>query len=531
MKRAIKHLLYTPMLIVFIFILIFFAPFAIFQPGENKTRAIITAIGIDKIDNQYELSLLTFIPTPNQTYLETNSVVSGKGPSIAEAIADAELTLGRKIGLSHAKTTVVNEAMLDEDVAKDIDYLGRVASLAENTIFVCTDNSARELLMAAQTLQDNVGLKLEQLINYNASKIYVTDTSLEAFYKGYFSDVGASIIGFFTLGEGNSVGQGGSEGSGNSAGAEGSSGSGQSGSGGGEASGMSSGGKGSQQGSSGGNVNAPSESSSQLSSSGSGGGSETNSSAGKTFGGSGGSGSSGGPAGGETGSASDFFGLGDPTAGGADSATGGTGSSSGDKSDSSTGGESPTTSNSGSGGQKQIMNKGETILLKKGKRVARLNHEQLNGINILNQKAVFQTLLLRDVTDDLYHHADLTFIIRNKRVQISTKFQNGHPVFSANIVAGLELMEIREDGKSLKLNTEFSRISDIVAARIEQKLRKDFADTLKILREHKTDVIGVTETFERNNRKEFRAFMERLDNSDEFLDYINFQLAVRVQSD
>ena len=81
--KAIKH---TPMILVLIFILIFLTPMAIFSPGENKNRAVVTAVGIDKIGQEYEISFLTFIPTANQTYKETNSVISGKGNSVAEAV-------------------------------------------------------------------------------------------------------------------------------------------------------------------------------------------------------------------------------------------------------------------------------------------------------------------------------------------------------------------------------------------------------------------------------------------------------------
>ena len=172
-------------MIVFIIILIFFTPFSIYSPGENRNRGVVTAIGIDRLQDEYEVSLLTFIPTANQSYQEKTSVISGKGESVADAIYNAQIAMGRKIGLSHAKTTVVNESLLEEDVASTVDYLSRVASLPENTVFVCTNKSAKQMLEQSHDLVDDLGLKLEQIIGYNANNIYITDTSLEAFYKGY----------------------------------------------------------------------------------------------------------------------------------------------------------------------------------------------------------------------------------------------------------------------------------------------------------------------------------------------------------
>ena len=68
-----------------------------------------------------------------------NSVISGKGDTVAKALYNAQIAMGRNAGLSHAKTTVVNQDLMQEDVAKYIDYLSRVASLSENTVFICTD--------------------------------------------------------------------------------------------------------------------------------------------------------------------------------------------------------------------------------------------------------------------------------------------------------------------------------------------------------------------------------------------------------
>ena len=77
MKENIKKIFHNPMLIVFILILIFFTPLSIYSPGENRNRGIVTAIGIDKNNQEIEISLLTFIPTANQTYKVKSSIITG----------------------------------------------------------------------------------------------------------------------------------------------------------------------------------------------------------------------------------------------------------------------------------------------------------------------------------------------------------------------------------------------------------------------------------------------------------------------
>ena len=181
MKKLIDYIKRFPMIVILIIILLFFTPLAVFSPGENRNRGVVTAIGLDFVDNEYEVSLLTFIPTANQTYKQKNSVISGKGKSVVDAISKASIAMGRDVGLAHAKTTVVSESMLAEDIAESLSLLAHIASLPENTVFVCTNTSAKEMLQNSQNLVDELGLQLEQVISYNANELYVTDTSLEAF--------------------------------------------------------------------------------------------------------------------------------------------------------------------------------------------------------------------------------------------------------------------------------------------------------------------------------------------------------------
>ena len=76
-----------------------------------------------------------------------------------------------------------------------------------------------------------------------------------------------------------------------------------------------------------------------------------------------------------------------------------------------------------------------------------------------------------------------------------------------------------------------SEIPEPVALQLELEIKKNFAEALEVLRKNKTDVIGVRDKFERENRKQFRKFLDGLDDPDDYLNHINFQLVVRVQPD
>lgn len=428
MKKLIKTYIKNPMLLIFLLILIFFTPMAIYSPGENKIKGVVTAIGIDKMEEQYEVSLLTFIPTANQTYKQQNAVISGKGESVTEAIYNAQLSMGRSIGLAHAKTTVVSEDILkQEDVAQVVDHISRISSLPENTVFICTNGKAKELLESTVALESELGLKLEQLIGFNASNLYSIDTSLEAFYRGYYSDTHSSIIGELNLTD-------------------------------------------------------PSSQEEQNSSN-----SEPPSSG--------------------------------QSSGGGQSQSSENGSSSG-------GGAEQGQSK----GKKTISNQGESVILKNGEMVAKLSSDQLNALNLINPKSINQIINIDDVSLEGGRH-DLAYRVRNKRVLKSTKFENGYPVFAAQVILGLELTEVDGENQNLHKNTEMSKMTQEIKDKLNLKLKNSFTDALKILVTNRTDIIDITQEFFRNDRKGFQKFIKGIDSVDEFIEHVNFKVAIIVAPD
>ncbi len=458
MKRFFKELKKAPMLFVFLFILIAFTPAAIFFPGENRNRAVVTAIGIDKADEGVEISLLTFIPTANPTYTETNSVISATGGSIADALHQAQISMGKRVGLSHAKTTVIGKTLMEEDITPSIDYLSRIASLSENTILIGTDGNAKDFLKASQSLGEDLGLKLEQLVGYNVQKIFVTETSLESFYQGYFSPVKSSLIGFFQLKDENTSDIASME-------------SGQSGSS------SNSGGKSEGGGST-------SQSSSQVSNS----GGESNSSSGGNGGGNG-QGSEGGSSGGES-----------------------------------------SSSGSGGEGRQKIINNGDALLLKNGKKVTVLSEQQVQGLNIVNPEAVGQVIPIYGVTNQDFDNANLTYAVRNKDVRTSLKLENGRPIYAISVNLGVELIEIVGNKEDVKLNSLFTVLTQEVSDKIEEYCKKEFSSALKILRENKTDVLGLTLQMQTSG-KALSDFYKNMQDKEDILNQVTFSLTVNCKSE
>ena len=209
MKHFFKKIWQTPMFLIFVLIGLFYGIPSLGNPAEINRFAIVTAVGIDKSEQEdfdYEVSLLTFVPIPEQTFTEVYKVISASGNSIEEALDYAGLYTGRQVGLSHIKTIVLSEDLFDEDVTKVLDYLMRDKEVSSSTKLIAMDGKAKDFLNAVKDLDSQSSYSVSEIVAYNEHYIFATGCSLEAFFKGYFSPTKASVVPVFSLQSGDDEG-------------------------------------------------------------------------------------------------------------------------------------------------------------------------------------------------------------------------------------------------------------------------------------------------------------------------------------
>lgn len=418
MAKKIKNMCKNPIMLIFLLILIVFTPQALYSPGQSRNVGVVVAVGIDKIAQGYEVSLLTFIPKPNQTFKEVDSVVTGKGENVAQALYNAQVALGRRVGLSHVKTTVLSEELMREDVTNVVDYFTRLAALSSSTVFIGTNTSAKELLTLSTKLEDGIGLDLEQVIGFNSDKLFASETSLEEFYSGYYGKNKASIIGYLPVVEG------------------------------------------------------------------------------------------------EESSFSSIAAEGESAGGGSLSESGAEGGGNG--------------SGGGKEKSKYILNTGESILLKNGKMVKHLSLEEMNSINLLNDKTKGQIVRIKDAEINGEKH-DLTYRIREKTIKTTTSFENGYPLYVANIQLGMELMEINGNHEDVRVRSEYSKLTSEIIAKIDSTLRGEFKEILDKLRVYNADVLGVQDAFFKENRGQYNSFVKALPKEEDFFSHVIFKLNFEIE--
>ncbi len=194
--------------LVLMFLLICFLPSAITREGESESDAIITAIGIDKLDNSedLEVSLQVLVPTPSAQYSQQLSVVSTKEKTVSRAISFLELRLGKYISFPHCKAIVFNDNAMQEGVDKYLDYIVRNKANSNNIVLINAQESAKEMLNSISDIDNSLYFSLNNSGGFNKEYLKGSQISLGDFYKAFQTKDSSCIVGEISLEKASDVG-------------------------------------------------------------------------------------------------------------------------------------------------------------------------------------------------------------------------------------------------------------------------------------------------------------------------------------
>ncbi len=146
-----KFLWQNKLFIVLIILLICFFPSAISLPQQNRQQNIITAIGIDKVGEEYEVSIQYVIPY-GESSENSLKISSAKSSSVGEAIEKINLSYGKISGFAHCRAVVFNDEACKENFSNTLNYISRVKNNTNNIILINTKESAKKVLEQVKNL-------------------------------------------------------------------------------------------------------------------------------------------------------------------------------------------------------------------------------------------------------------------------------------------------------------------------------------------------------------------------------------------
>lgn len=179
---------------------------------------------------------------------------------------------------------------------------------------------------------------------------------------------------------------------------------------------------------------------------------------------------------------------------------------------------------------KKLINTGDNIIFKEGKKIFELTYEEMFDYSWGKDRNFFGTFELRDYSDNIFTNSDITFFIFKSTVKLKTKFENGTPICDISINPELMLNEVNQESINQQFYPKTLHLdSSQIIKNINKKIGMDFSKVFKKTLGYNIDLLDVYDIFYSNNNKDFKAYLATLEDEDDYISRIEFRINVEAK--
>ena len=208
MRKIVSFVKKHTVIIILIAISILFPQSFSYQSKLNM-RVIVTAIAIDKVEDNYEVTMQIVMPkTGAEQGNGTASIgfITERGKSISEGIQKIAYKIGKTAGLSHISTLIVGQSMLSGNLATELDYFVRSPELNTVVMLLIAPESAKEMLKKTESLELTEAVRLQKVFVYKESSLNGLMMPIESFINNTLSiSASSTASGILIADEGEEV--------------------------------------------------------------------------------------------------------------------------------------------------------------------------------------------------------------------------------------------------------------------------------------------------------------------------------------
>ncbi len=176
---------------IFLFILAVILPeFA--KPAMSQTEAIVTMLCVDYVDDKFSLS--ASILTPAEGKKANYTFYSAVGQSVGEAFDNVSLAIGKEMGFSQCEVMAFGDNLCEKGIISALDFMVRMKKVSQNATLINFGGDIQDFSKAIFKLVSQKQLKLEDILNFDEQYVLSKDSSVENFYKSYFSKISTSVM-------------------------------------------------------------------------------------------------------------------------------------------------------------------------------------------------------------------------------------------------------------------------------------------------------------------------------------------------
>lgn len=205
--------------IMFLAFLLILFPQSLSDQAKLNMRVIITGVGVDYVDGQYQVTSQIVLPangTESGGISAHINYLSASGDTISDGIQKVSYKLGKLAELSHMEFILLGETMKDHNIASALDYFYRNFKLKNSIMLLTCTGSAKESIFKTKELELGVALSLQKIYISNETSLNGIETSYVDFISESYSTSGCSVIDSFVISTAQDTGSQSTSGSGSS---------------------------------------------------------------------------------------------------------------------------------------------------------------------------------------------------------------------------------------------------------------------------------------------------------------------------
>lgn len=197
----------------------------------------------------------------------------------------------------------------------------------------------------------------------------------------------------------------------------------------------------------------------------------------------------------------------------------------------STNSSSNVTTSSSNNKELYFLNDGTTSVFKEGKKVGEILPDEVKYINLLQPQNILGTFKLQNVTTDLFTNAEVVINMINKDVSYKLSFENGLPKITYTLDLYIIIDEIIESEKSEDLlYTENWFVDKNLVNALQNKIIENLDIGITKLKSEQIDILNIYDKFYKFKNKQFEKYLNTLDDKQNFLQNIQFNYKVNINS-
>lgn len=175
-----------------------FVPQSFSYQAKLNMRVIVTGMGIDKVEDGYEITAQVVMPTPGSESGGGNATlgfISEIGVNVSDGVQKIAYKIGKTAGFSHMSFLIVGQNMLEDNLAESLDYFVRDPELNTSVMMLISPTTAKDMLSKTETLELSAGVGLQKVFIYKQSSFNGVMMPIEEFVNNAFGLSKSSAVG------------------------------------------------------------------------------------------------------------------------------------------------------------------------------------------------------------------------------------------------------------------------------------------------------------------------------------------------